>query len=113
MIEVHVKKDGRLLCHMTLESIRPDPIFSKNDEVLDYIAKVVVKRGDDMSGIMTRVIENWPKNSLNSLALLKAALSKFDFEALGLEDDYESTDAETSTSDLARRLEGVVPEIPS
>jgi len=111
MIEVTVKKDGRLLCHMTLESVRADPILRKNDEVEDYIVKVVVKRGTDMSGILTRVVEDWPKNSLNSLGLLKAALSKFDFEALGMEDDVNPDDTEASASDLARGLTGTMPAI--
>lgn len=92
--------------------MKRDPVLSKNDELSDYLVKTVVKRGDDMSGIYTRVVENWPRNSLNSLALLKACLGKFDFEALGLEDDYEPDDSETGPSDLARRLAGAVSEVP-
>lgn len=113
MIEVRVRGKGETLCVITITRLKTDPILQKNDELADYLVRTVVKRGNDMSGIYTRIVENWPRNSLNSLALLKAALGQFNFDTLGLEDDYEPDDAETGTSDMAWRLARALPQVPS
>jgi hypothetical protein len=52
----------------------------------------MVDRGNDVIGVYKRVLEGFPCNSLNSIALLKAALALFDADTLGLEDDISTDD---------------------
>jgi hypothetical protein len=93
--------------------------ISGDEEMVDYLVQTVVYRGN-LHGIYTRVVENFPRQALNSLALLKAALSTLDTDSLGLDDDvsldfdtdYNSDyDPEASAPALARRQHRAVQEI--
>lgn len=61
---------------------------------------MVVERGNDVVSVSRRILTDFPRNALNSVALLKAALELFDADALGLEDDID--DSEDIPPDMAR-----------
>lgn len=106
MITVEIKTNLTPLARLTITKL----VGSESDEVADYMVKLVVDRGDDIVGVHRRVLESWPRNALNSMAMLKAALNLFDGKDLGLEDDYGNSN--TGSSDMEREERRALPALP-
>lgn len=81
-----------------------------SEEIADYTVEMTVERGNDVVSVHRRTLVDFPRNAINSIGLLKAALNLFDSEQLGLEDDFDRYSECVSTA-LERRLKGIVQQI--
>lgn len=107
MLSVAITKDGEKVGKLVVVKLDE----SLGGELADYKVEMLVERGDGVVAVHRRVLESFPRKSVNSIGLLKAALNLFDSESLGLEDDFDSDTPlrdEAGSSDMERRLETVV-----
>lgn len=110
LLSVVITKDGNRLGKLTISKINE----YMDGELADYKVEVAVERGNDVVSVHRRILSSFPRKSLNSIGLLKAALALFDSESLGLEDDF--TDDlplrnEAGSPNMERRLTRVVQAI--
>lgn len=110
MIEVFIVHDGEPLGHIEIKNVTPadKPTW---DEFADYTVRYGVDRGTAV-GVHSRVLYGFPRKYYNVFALVLQALNSLDEKELKLERDYDIDSPEAAvSSDLARRLSGVVREI--
>lgn len=107
MLSVAITKDGVRIGNLVIVKLEE----SLNRELADYKVEIFVERGGDVVATHRRVLKDFPRRSVNSVGLLKAALNLFDSESLGLEDDFDSDIPhrnEVGSPNLERRFEAVV-----
>jgi hypothetical protein len=85
VIKVSITKDDRLLAAMTIVKINEH----HGGELADYQVLMTVERGSGVFSGSNRALLDYPRNALNAVGLIKAALHLFDEETLGLEIDYD------------------------
>lgn len=95
---VSITHDGRKLGTLKIFSDSVEP----KDELADYTVEMTVERGGDVVSTHRRTLRQFPRNSINSMGLLKAALALFDTEAFGLDDDFDRDKAEDFSTVVER-----------
>ena len=86
MIEVEVKLNGL----SPLALIRISNVKMHSDGTSDYVAELVVERGQAL-GIHSRVIAHYPRKTYNVLGLLKAVMDSLTEEEMRLKGGYSPT----------------------
>jgi len=84
VITVNISQRGKRLAIIQIQKLGE----SLNGELGDYSVVVVVERGNDVVSVLRRPLDHFPRNAVNSIGLLKAALNLFTPEQLGMEDGY-------------------------
>lgn len=102
MITVSITDSDR--GRVAILEIDEDPGTVDNPELGGYIVKMQVDRGDSI-GIHRAYVSDWPKNAVNSIGLLKAALNQFDEDDLTYEvqDDGDGDADKQSSTDGERQ----------
>jgi hypothetical protein len=107
-IKMVIIADGTTSAEMRIQDMGTR---SDDSEVKDFEVVLAINRGAGIYGRHTRVLDGFPANALNTVALIKAALNLFSADSLVAEDDDNPT--ETSSSDLERRLGRTMRSIPT
>jgi len=100
--------DGHMTARMTITDLGNK---AEGSEVKDFKVVLSVSRGNDIYGKYTRVIDGFPANALNTVALVKTALNLFSMDSLAAEDDDNSTKADSSN--MERGLSGTMRPLPT
>lgn len=82
-----------------------------DSEIKDFEVTLSVNRGSDIFGRYKRVLDGFPANSLNVVALVKAALNLFSSDSLVAEDDDSNTDPDSS--DMERGFSRTLQDLPT
>lgn len=84
MITVNISQRGKRLAIIQITKLSEN----LNGELGDYSVVMVIERGGDVVSVLRRPLFDFPRNAVNAVGLLRAALNLFTPEQLGLEDGY-------------------------